>query len=397
MDSSRARRNPFTPGYGGRVPPLLAGREEEKERILLQVMSVLDGDHSARDTFLVGPRGTGKTTLLNWLGQHVGKGRKSGAIASSARIGKPVSEIDNLEKISELFLRKSLFSGLSSVDVRAKIMGGSFEFKDDRYIGSIERIYRQTRRSPLVVLIDEAHEIEADKLNRLFHITQDARNCGSPVMVVMAGTPQLRDKLESAQASFVERGVEVEVGPIERESSREAIELPLKDFGNIRIENGAIEKVLDEAQCYPYFVQLWGQALWQQAQKEEKHELQMADVEKCKRVVEGEKAQLYQRRFQRWDARELGALTEVARRLIGGSKLGRHGIVKVCEMALESSGQDAAGAIDVYKKLVNEGVIWKKTGEENYGPGIPSFLNHVVEQEVSRKRQDREFDRGETR
>ena len=60
--------NPFTPGYGGRVPPLLAGRDSEQEKILLQVMNVMGGGHSARDTFLIGPRGTGKTTLLISLG-----------------------------------------------------------------------------------------------------------------------------------------------------------------------------------------------------------------------------------------------------------------------------------------------------------------------------------------
>ena len=385
------RENPFTPGYGGRVPPILAGREEEKRSLARDVEGIARGGHSGGDMALIGPRGMGKTTLLNWLSSHLKKEINSGNISRKTRVEGPVSNLPENEDPLDLFRKKSMASRIDSLEMDAKLVKASIDVRDGgRYSDILKQVAKETKLEPLVVLIDEAHELTNDQLRRIFNLTQDCRNQEGSVVAVLAGTPHLRDKLEQSRASFVERGVEVEVGPISRDSSREAIEEPLREIGKIRVESAALEKVLDEAQCYPYFVQLWGQSLWEQANREDRNELQMADVDRCREAVESNKARLYEQRFERWEDNELAALTEVARRLLDGSDLGRHGIVKVCKLALEGAGQDPAAAADLHKKLVNEGVIFKKAGQENYGPGIPSFLNHVVEQATSRERQDEE-------
>ena len=389
MVEKRYRENPFTPGYGGRVPPMLAGREEEKRSLARDVEGIARGGHSGGDLALIGPRGMGKTTLLNWLSLHLEKEIDSGNISRKVRVEGPVSNFPENEDPLDLFRKKSMTSRIDSLEMDAKLVKASIDVSDDgRYSEILKQVAKETKLEPFVVLIDEAHELTTDQLKRIFNLMQDCRNQGGSVVAVLAGTPHLRDKLEQSRASFVERGVEVEVGPISRASSREAIEEPLRDIGNIRVESAALEKVLEEAQCYPYFVQLWGQALWEQANRVDSAELQMADIDQCREAVESNKARLYEQRFGRWEDNELAALTEVARRLLDGSNLGSHGIVKVCELALKGAGQNPAAAADLHKKLVNEGVIFKKAGQENYGPGIPGFLNHVVEQEKSRKRQD---------
>ncbi len=391
MVEKKYRENPFTPGYGGRVPPMLAGREEEKRSLARDVEGIARGGYSGGDLALIGPRGMGKTTLLNWLSSHLEKEIDSGNISRKVRVEGPVSNFPENEDPLDLFRKKSMASRIDSLEMDAKVVKAIIDVSDDgRYSEILKQVAKETKMEPLVVLIDEAHELTTGQLKRILNLTQDCRNKGGSVVAVLAGTPHLRDKLEQSRASFVERGVEVEVGPIPRDSSREAIEEPLRDIGNIRVESSALEKVLEEAQCYPYFVQLWGQTLWEQANRVDSAELQMADVNRCREAVESNKARLYEQRFERWEDNELAALTDVARRLLDGSDLGRHGIVKVCKLALEGAGQDPAAAADLHKKLVNEGVIFKKAGQENYGPGIPSFLNYIVEQAMSRKRQDRE-------
>ena len=59
-------RNPFRPGRGA-TPPYLAGRENEQGRIREILADMADGDSPAADMVMYGPRGMGKTVLLNWL------------------------------------------------------------------------------------------------------------------------------------------------------------------------------------------------------------------------------------------------------------------------------------------------------------------------------------------
>ena len=61
--------NPFQPG-SGQMPPLLAGRDAAQNDIkkLLVKLDLPSGVPS--DVLLYGPRGTGKTVLLQWLEEY---------------------------------------------------------------------------------------------------------------------------------------------------------------------------------------------------------------------------------------------------------------------------------------------------------------------------------------
>ena len=59
----RLGRNPFTPDFDV-PPPVLAGREKEL-KILSQMATDLDTGSNVRSIVLYGPRGNGKTALLN--------------------------------------------------------------------------------------------------------------------------------------------------------------------------------------------------------------------------------------------------------------------------------------------------------------------------------------------
>ena len=63
-------RNPFKPGNGLR-PPYLAGRENEQSRLREILADMADGEPPAADMLMYGPRGMGKTVLLNnWIARN---------------------------------------------------------------------------------------------------------------------------------------------------------------------------------------------------------------------------------------------------------------------------------------------------------------------------------------
>ena len=57
----------FTPRTGA-APPALTGRDREQAVLGQCLADLLDGGAPPHDVALMGPRGNGKTVLLNWLG-----------------------------------------------------------------------------------------------------------------------------------------------------------------------------------------------------------------------------------------------------------------------------------------------------------------------------------------
>ena len=56
----------FTPGTGA-TPPALSGREREQGVLTRCLADLLGGKSPPHDVVLTGPRGTGKTVLINWF------------------------------------------------------------------------------------------------------------------------------------------------------------------------------------------------------------------------------------------------------------------------------------------------------------------------------------------
>ena len=59
-------RRVFTPGTGA-APPALTGREREQAVLTQCLADLLGGASPPHDVALMGPRGNGKTVLLNWF------------------------------------------------------------------------------------------------------------------------------------------------------------------------------------------------------------------------------------------------------------------------------------------------------------------------------------------
>ena len=85
-----------------------------------------------------------------------------------------------------------------------------------------------------------------------------------PFLLVLAGTPNLRSHLNTMNASFWSRADRRPVGRLDSEATAAAIREPLQSE-DIAIDEDALAHVVRESHGYPYFVQLWGDALWRRA------------------------------------------------------------------------------------------------------------------------------------
>ena len=56
-----------------------------------------------------------------------------------------------------------------------------------------------------------------------------------------------------------------EIGALSPEAARRAIAKPAQDEG-VAFEDDAIEAIIDETRCYPYFLQEWGKHVWDVAE-----------------------------------------------------------------------------------------------------------------------------------
>ena len=84
------------------------------------------------------------------------------------------------------------------------------------------------------------------------------------MLLVLAGTPGLPAHLGTMDASFWSRldDGRMGIGLLSDAAAGAALVEPLaaQDVG---IDTGALDAVVEHSQRYPYFIQVWGRALWQ--------------------------------------------------------------------------------------------------------------------------------------
>ncbi|MBI4326406.1 MAG: hypothetical protein HY674_14245 [Chloroflexi bacterium] len=85
-------------------------------------------------------------------------------------------------------------------------------------------------------------------------------------MATGAGLPQLRGRTGRAK-SYAERLFDFpEIGPLDPPAAKIAIAKPAAEHG-VKVEEEALDRIVEETHCYPYFLQEWGKHAWDAAAK----------------------------------------------------------------------------------------------------------------------------------
>ena len=237
------------------------------------------------------------------------------------------------------------------------------------------------RRKPLAVLLDEAHTLALDVGAALLNASQQVR-ADAAFLLVLAGTPGLPDRLSAMDASFWSRLGEglLGVGRLDDAAAREALATPLAAH-NVAIEADALDAVVEHSQRYPYFIQLWGDAIWQ------RHAalgvpitaaLVAATVPDVAPLV----ADYYQTRYRELRTEGLLAPATAVAELLQAQP-GATASERELDAALAAAGvAEAADRVAMLDGLNRLGYIWCPPGQLPplaWAAGIPSLTTYILE------------------
>ena len=376
---TRSRQGPFRPGAGG-LPPYLAGRASEQALCRALLGDLRDGLAPPRDLVLHGPRGNGKTALLVWLRQEAAS-YGGVEVLSLTPAGIP-TEARLVERLASSSWWRRLAPGQVSV------RGITWRAGRDGPPPLDEALGARVRKGPLLLLIDEAHTLDV-------HVGRALLNAGQqigrtlPFLLVLAGTPSLRAHLNAMNATFWNRAERRPVGRLDGPATAAAVRNPLRSEG-IDVDEDALAHVVRDSHGYPYFVQLWGQAVWRQAAAADPPDtgggrrVTPAAVAAARGAVDREKDEYYLDRYEELEAlRLLPAARAVAdsfgtRPLLDDAEL---------ESAIRSGLGGAPGSdrTDAAKETLRDlGYVWRPAAKPAWEPGIPSLMAYVQEHTPSR-------------
>ena len=365
----------FRPGDGA-PPPTLAGREVQQAVLSRCLADLAAGTAPPHNVVLLGPRGNGKTVLLNWFQGVCNEASVDVAFLTPDRISSHQALADALAPrrgIARWLPRKV---GVASM--------ASAEWQTDGAVNRdlVRALTARCRRRPLAVLLDEAHTLESGVGRALLNASQQVR-AAAPFLLVLAGTPGLPDRLSRMEASFWSRLGEglLDVGLLAAAAAREALAKPLEEQG-VAIDECALTAVVEHGQRYSYFIQLWGDALWRHHGATGETTITMAAVDASRPGVSARMADYYQIRYK--ELRD-GGLLAAAMAVAPLFQDGPDAAVPEHELddALARTGIEDADSRNLALKALNRlGYVWDPPGQMPpiaWSAGIPSLTTFVLE------------------
>lgn len=241
---------------------------------------------------MVGLRGVGKTVLLNRIREEA-EGRGIYALRIEAPEGRSLPSIlapelrTMLLKLSNREAARQLahraLRGLAGFVGALKVkyhdielgldFGGEPGLADNGDLESdlqdlLEVVAEAAKADGTCVgiFIDELQYVKEEELAALITALHSLAQRQLPVTMLGAGLPQIRGRMGKAK-SYAERLFEFpEIGPLSDQDARLAIAKPAADEA-VEIEAAALDSIVRETHCYPYFLQEWGKHVWDVADK----------------------------------------------------------------------------------------------------------------------------------
>ena len=278
--------NPYTPG-AGMVPRYLAGREDILAEARDTLAYVANG-YATRSVIYYGLRGVGKTVLLteieNIAGdndiyyEHIEAMENDSFMANiSLYVNKILRKMSIVEKAKQyvdtafsvatafqLFYNKE---GETSIGINPDMVKGvgvadTGNLQNDltELLVHLGKVGQKINKGA-VLFIDEVQYLKDNEFEALMAAIHRCNQLGLPLVVFAAGLPKIA-KIAGNIKSYAERLFKfIPIDKLEEDDAKLALTKPAIRF-NVEYSDEAMKEILKQTECYPYFLQEYGQQVW---------------------------------------------------------------------------------------------------------------------------------------
>jgi len=387
--------NPFEPGPG-KIPPVFPGREHEQYQFMQCVNRLKHNIAPSHDIIICAPRGNGKTALLTWLEKETSRQAANNihviditpdeikTIPDLINILAPSGHKRNLLSRLEGSIKATAPPSLTGIPADASISAKLNPKEQVAFTTVAAALTHCCLRKPTLLIVDEAHNLEQPVAQALLNASQKTRK-KAPFLLVMAGTPGLRNHLSAINATFWERNDILQPGLLTWEDAYKAIAEPLETF-QVTHDQGILKNIAQDSQGYPYFTQLWGEKLFILLQLQKTGHINNEIAQLALKDIRYKQQIFYQGRYDRLDKLELIPIaTAVAEHYEKQAARDQDQILSQdqIEEILDTVTLPAGHTIKTaQEELINEGYIWRAdpANQKVFHPGIPSLMAYIKTQ-----------------
>lgn len=387
MDSvlSKIYENRFIPARGA-APVYLEGRREVCNRLHTYIRATIDGSPPKVIPVILGPIGIGKTAILRWTESHAKDEIVPGESLKVTFVSG--STLQSPEDARKLFggdvdgeIWKQTWSGIkdkSNVDLLAERR----KWEKGQFAPNISKaIDKHFMKVTNIILVDDAQLIEIDALISLTNEVEWLRRTeGAAILLILGGRQGLLDLIRDVNSRSRDFDLSTDVIRLRPLKFLEVCKVVRSTLalGEIPIRDQALIDVANAAGGHPFFVQFWGNILWNETRWHHKDCVIEEDVENAKRIFDYQlgKTEGFRRRV--WNKDELMMIEEVGKALHEKDALSKQELDEVVVNAGESIGLDDFQSREILGYMLREDIIDRDSLDSGYKEAIPMRIKYFI-------------------
>lgn len=380
--------SPFNPG-DGIIPPELTGREKEQYELKGYFSRLQHKIAPSNNVIVCSPRGNGKTALLRWFERSINEEDAKNIdtlwltpdeIPTAELLLEQLAKSDwraKLAKDLQISLDATVSPealGIPLGEASLALHAGTAQQQKFRNLVAKELTARCAKK-PLVVIIDEAHTLDIETGRTLLNASQKTR-AEAPFLLILAGTPGLQNRLQRMGATFWERSERLYPNLLSQRDTAKALVKPLEKY-HITCDEDCLDAIIQDTQGYPYFVQLWGDKLFDALKQRCQARIDQKITTQAHSDVDIRKKYFYRDRYNEIKESRLASLAGILGTTFSKQpSLNEYELEQLLRKAALSSEMTPQEAETILHDL---GYIWQgdPDNESNWIPGIPSLMKYI--------------------